>query len=93
MVEFPRDLFGTRGQGDLFGAPEAVDYTPKPDEVRARLHAMLAEMRAAERLPWDRKRAQLNAKIFPQMANWLPEDEAAQLCFEFEAELARLDAA
>jgi len=54
---------------------------------------MLAEMRAAERLLWDRNRVQLNAKTFPQMANWLPEEQAAQLCFEFEAELARLDAA
>jgi hypothetical protein len=54
---------------------------------------MLAEMRAAETLPWDRKRALLNAKIFPQMTNWLPDDEAAQLRFEFAAELARLNLA
>jgi hypothetical protein len=27
------------------------------------------------------------------MTNWLPEDEAAQLRFEFETELARLEAA
>ena len=93
MGQFVQDLFGQRGQGDLFGAAEAVDYLPKPDEVRARLHAMLAEMRAADSLPWDRKRALLNAKIFPQMTNWLPEDEAAQLRFEFETELARLEAA
>lgn len=65
MAEFVRDLFGPIGQGDLFGAPEAVDYLPKPDEVSAKLHAMLAEMRAAETLPWDSKRALLNAKIFP----------------------------
>ena len=31
--------------------------------------------------------------IFPQMTNWLPEEEGAQLRFEFEAELARLEAA
>jgi hypothetical protein len=93
MGQFVKDLFGPRGQADLFGAPEAVDYLPKPDEVRARLHAMLAEMRAADALPWDRKRTLLNAKIFPQMTNWLPEEEAAQLCLEFEAELARLEAA
>jgi len=30
---------------------------------------------------------------FPQMTNWLPEEEAAQLRFAFEAELARLEAA
>jgi hypothetical protein len=93
MAEFVSDLFGGRGQGDLFGAPEAVDYSPSPDAVRARLHAILAEMRAADAMPWDCKRAQLNAKIFPQMTNWLPADEAAQLCLEFKAELARLEAA
>jgi hypothetical protein len=32
-------------------------------------------------------------QIFPQMTNWPPKDEAAQLCFAFEAELARLIAA
>lgn len=31
--------------------------------------------------------------IFPQMTNWLPENEGAQLRFEFEAELERLKAA
>ena len=31
--------------------------------------------------------------IFPQMTNWLPEDEGAQLRFQFEEELARLEAA
>jgi hypothetical protein len=28
----------------------------------------------------------------PQMANWLPEEEAAQLRFEFDVEMARLEA-
>jgi hypothetical protein len=90
---FFKYFFGPRGHADLLGAPAAVYYLPKPDVVRARLHAMLAEMRAADALPWDRKRTLLNAKIFPQMTNWLPEEEAAQLCLEFEAELARLEAA
>ncbi len=31
--------------------------------------------------------------LFPQMTNWLPEDEGAQLRFQFEEELARLEAA
>jgi hypothetical protein len=31
--------------------------------------------------------------VFPQMANWLPEEEAAQLRFEFAQELERLKAA
>jgi hypothetical protein len=33
------------------------------------------------------------AWVFTQMANWLPEDEAAQLRLELAAELARLEAA
>jgi hypothetical protein len=31
--------------------------------------------------------------IFPQMTNWLPAEEGAQLRFAFETELARLEAA
>jgi hypothetical protein len=31
--------------------------------------------------------------IFPRMAGWLPEEEAAQLKFEFDAEMTRLKAA
>jgi hypothetical protein len=31
--------------------------------------------------------------IFPQMARWLPEEEAAQLRFEFDTEIARLKVA
>jgi hypothetical protein len=31
--------------------------------------------------------------IFPQITSWLPQEEAAQLCREFEAERARLEAA
>jgi hypothetical protein len=34
-------------------------------------------------------RVSLYRTIFPQMTLWLPEDEAAQLRFEFEAEMAR----
>jgi len=61
--------------------------------VRARLHKILAEARAAEKLPWGPARVSLYRTIFPQMTNWLPEDEGAQLRFEFEAEMARLKAA
>jgi len=63
------------------------------DSVRARLHKILAEARAAQKLPWDPARVSLYRTIFPQMTNWLPEDEGAQLRFEFEAEMVRLKAA
>lgn len=50
-------------------------------------------MHAAQSMPWDADRTALYRAIFPQMTNCLPEEEAAQLRFDFEAELARLKAA
>jgi hypothetical protein len=88
------DLFGIETQTDLFDedAP-AREYRADPDKVRARLHKMLAEARAAQKLTWEPERVSLYRTIFPQMTNWLPEDEAAQLRFAFETEMARLKAA
>ena len=40
-----------------------------------------------------RHRTAVYRTIFPQMTNCLPEDEGAQLRFDFETELARLKAA
>ena len=68
-------------------------YRPDPDKVRRRLEKILAEARAAQKLPWEPTTLSLYRTIFPQMTNWLPDDEAAQLRFEFETELARLEAA
>ncbi len=89
-----QDLFGAATRVELF-EPEAAPpaYRPNPDDVRARLHRILAEARAAEKLPWDRDRLLVYRTIFPKMAGWLPEEEAAQLRFEFDAEIARLKAA
>jgi hypothetical protein len=57
------------------------------------LHKILAEARAAKSMPWDDSRTALYRTIFPQMTGCLPEDEGAQLRFEFMAELQRLEAA
>ncbi len=87
------DLFGNEQadqSGDDFETPE---YHADPEKVREELNRILAEARAARTMPWDAKRAALYQTIFPQMTNWLPEDEGAQLRFEFEAELERLKAA
>jgi hypothetical protein len=94
MADEP-DLFGeVEGQGDLFGADAAPPaYRPDPDKVRARLHKILAEARAAQKLPWEPTTVSLYRTIFPQMTHWLPEDEGTQLRFQFEEELARLEAA
>ena len=88
------DLFEDEAQPDLFGGAELVpEYRPDPDKVRRRLQKILAEARAAQKLPWETTTVSLYRTIVPQMTNWLPEEEGAQLRFEFEAELARLEAA
>lgn len=87
------DLFGhTTPQGDLFpGAPAQqptiVDF---PTEARRRLHKVLAEARAAATVPWSERNLRMWEVLFPQMAGWLPDDEADQLRFEFAQELERL---
>jgi hypothetical protein len=88
------EFFESENQPDLFpedaGAPV---YRADPDKVRARLHRILAEARAADVVPWENARTSLYRTIFPQMTRWLPDEEAAQLRFEFEAEMERLKAA
>jgi hypothetical protein len=84
---------GVGEQPDMFGAAPARSYDPDPDEVRAELNKILAEARAARVLPWGAAQARLYRTIFPQMTNWLPAKEARRLRLEFEAELARLEAA
>ena len=59
----------------------------------AELLAVLAQARAAQSFPWDARRTIYWRTVFPQMTNWLPDDEAAQLRFEFETEIRRLEAA
>jgi len=89
---FQTDLFAADAQPDLFGAEaETPTYRPDLDSVREHLQLILAETRAAQSLP--KNRASLYRTIFPQMTLWLPEDEAAQLRFEFDAEMERLKAA
>jgi hypothetical protein len=66
---------------------------PIPTRCAQNCTRFLLEARAAQKMPWESTRVSLYRTIFPQMTNWLPEDEGAQLRFEFEAELARLEAA
>jgi hypothetical protein len=88
------DLFQANEQSDLLGEDTPTrEYRPDPDSVRADLYKMLAEARAAERLAWEPRKVLLYRTIFPQMTNWLPDEEGAQLRFEFEAEIKRLEAA
>lgn len=81
-----QDLFGT-----LPAAPQS--YAPEPGDVRAKLTLVLSQAKAAPGIPWREKDREFYRVVFPQMANWLPAEEARQLRFEFETELARLEAA
>jgi hypothetical protein len=88
------DLFQTEEQSELFGLDTPTpEYRADPDSVRAELHKILAEARTAQKLPWEPKTVVLYRTIFPQMTNWLPDEEGAQLRFEFETEIRRLEAA
>jgi hypothetical protein len=44
-------------------------------------------------MPWDWSQRSLFKKIFPDMANLLPEEEAKQYCLQFDEEWERLMAA
>jgi hypothetical protein len=66
------------------------DIAPNPDRVRRRLNGLLDKARNAAAMPWSERDVGMWEIVFPQMANWLPDDEANQLCFEFARELQRL---
>jgi hypothetical protein len=87
------DLFIADNQPGLFEDEPERAFRADPDKVRSHLQKILAEARAAREVPWKPTTVSLYRTIFPQMTLWLPEDEAAQLRFEFETELARLKAA
>lgn len=80
-------------QLEIFG-PEVpfrpvYSYTPNPNRVRNRLHRMLDQAKAAEVCPWDTANFALYRVIFPQMANWLSDSEAARLRGTFLDHIAR----
>jgi len=92
MLDEP-ELFGPSQLGlgleDTRPDPTAVDL----EEVRQELRALLEVAKAArDAAPWDRRTHRYHQVVFPQMANWLPDDEAAQLCFQFAQELERIEA-
>ncbi len=94
------DLFGEGpAQASLFGAGEdrlkapRQRLVPDPETVRVRLTTLLEKARTAEKMPWSDRDARMWQTVFPNMAKWLPADEASQLCFEFAREMERLSKA
>ena len=88
------DLFAPHPQADIFGDDQPpIQYRADPDKVRKELLGILAQVRAASNMPWSRADLRYHQTVFPQMSRWLPDEEAAQLRFEFDTELKRLLAA
>lgn len=86
------DLFGPAQLGlgleDTRPDPTHVD----PDAVREELNAILATARAArDSAPWDRRTHRFHQIVFPQMANWLPPQEAEVMRRQFTLELERIE--
>src|SRR5713226_4629628 len=83
-------------QGSLFGSREDRLQAPRqrsapdPEAVRLRLKSLLDKARSAEKMPWSERDARMWQTVFPNMAKWLPEEEADQLRFEFAREMERL---
>ncbi len=102
MAPDPTELFPDASSVDqlsLFGVgedrlqPPIQRFTPDPEAIRKRLHGLLTLARDAKVMPWPERDARMWQTVFPQMTNWLPDDEAEQLRFAFVQEIARLKAA
>lgn len=96
------DLFGHPtgpNQFSLFG--DSADRLQAPSRpivdhetrARAKLMRVLETARGARTLPWNERETRMWQTVFPQMANWLPDEEANQLRLEFTLEIERLKAA
>ncbi|HEX8555916.1 MAG TPA: hypothetical protein VF695_14515 [Sphingomonas sp.] len=95
MAVMQDDLFGHVPQaGELFTEPmpvtRPVEHTP--ETIRALMHAILAEARAAETLPWTPRKLRSHTAMFPYMAEWLKNGEGDGLLAEFKVEVDRLGA-
>lgn len=95
------DLFGhTPEQAELFappapasppaGGPKRPPYTA--EDIREKMLAILAQARAADRMPWNPRKLHSHKVMFPIMAEWFPKEEGDQMVLEFKAELERLEA-
>jgi hypothetical protein len=76
-----------RKRPDLFGEAQPDLFREKPAQAGSPIGP--TSTTCARRRGRAPKTTGLYRTVFPQMANWLPEDEANQLRFEFARELER----
>jgi len=87
------DMFGhSPAQAGLFEEPVAVAKVEPhtPDSIRALMHQLIAQARAASDTPWTLRKTRSHMVMFPYMAEWLPDEEGEQLLLQFRAEMKRL---
>lgn len=80
-------------QPSLFDAPAPRPVAPPPPDpvfARKQLIAVLRTLHAAEVMPWPEFETRKWERLFPQLAEALPRDEADQLFGEFRRHLDRL---
>jgi hypothetical protein len=70
--------------------PEPPRRPPDLPYIRKSLHSRLRTVRDAEIMPWSEGEMASWEKLFPELAAYLPADEAEGLTAEFAAQLARL---
>lgn len=87
---FPPEPAAPAKPRDYYGTPKRPPYTV--DDIREKMHALLARARAAERMPWKPRHLRSYTAMFPYMAEWLKDGEGEQLLLEFKAEMDRLGA-
>lgn len=78
---------------ESFSPTPQISTKPDPQDIRKRLNRMLGEARQASEMPWDARTARRYQTIFPQMADWLPAEEADALRAAFRKEIGRPTAA
>ena len=89
------DLFGHVPQkGELFrdAMPFSRPIEHTPETIRAEMHRILAEARAADVIPWSPRWVRKHTAAFPYLAEWLKGGEGDRLMAEFKAEMDRLEA-
>ncbi len=80
-------------QTDLFAGRETADtvaYKPDAEQVRARMHRMLAQMAQMTTHSVDASRLSLFRAVFPELAKGLGPAESAVLQAVFDRQLDRL---
>src|SRR5205085_6412451 len=78
-----RDLFVSKPEPEFLGERSDSDGRADPQKIRLHLVALLETARNAKSMPWPERDARMWQIVFPQMSNWLPPEEAAQLRFAF----------